>query len=48
MKDHIFNRDTSFIIIKQIYESTLSRETKKKFLKQRENLWILKQETLEP
>ena len=43
-----FNRDASFIIIEQIRKSTLSRETKKDLLKQRENLWILKLETLKP
>ena len=34
MKDHIFKRDVSFIIIEQIGKSTLSRETKKQLLKQ--------------
>ena len=29
MKGHVFNRDASFIIIGQIRESTLSRETRK-------------------
>ena len=48
MKDRIFNRDASFIIIAQIRKSTLSRETKKNLLKQRENFWILKLETLKP
>ena len=45
MKDHIFDRDASFIIIEQICKSTLSRETKKNVLKQRENFWMLKLET---
>ena len=45
MKDHIFDRDASFIIIEQICKSTLSRETKKNLLKQRENFWMLKLET---
>ena len=48
MKDHIFNREVSFIIIEQIRKSTLSRETKKNLLKQRENFWIFKPETLKP
>ena len=34
MEDHIFNRDASFIIIEQIREGILSRETKKNLLKQ--------------
>ena len=29
MKDHIFNRDASFVKMEQIRNSTLSRETKK-------------------
>ena len=29
MKDHVFNRDSSFVIIEQIRKSTLSRETQK-------------------
>ena len=33
MKNHTFNRDASFIIIEQIRNSTLSRETKKNLLK---------------
>ena len=37
IKDHIFNRDLSFIISEQIRKSTLSRETKKESLKQRRN-----------
>ena len=41
MKDHIFNRDASLILIKQIRKGTLRRESKK-----RENLWIMKPETL--
>ena len=48
MKNHTFNRDASFIIIEQIRNSTLSRETKKNLLKQRDNFWILKLETLKP
>ena len=48
MKDHIFNRDASFIITEQIRKSTLSRETKNNLLTQRENFWILKLETLKP
>ena len=48
MKDHIFHRDGSFIIIEQIRKSTLSRETKKNLLKQRENFWTLKLETFKP
>ena len=48
MNDHIFNRDASFIIIKQIRKSTLSREAKENLLKQRENFWIMKLETLKP
>ena len=48
MKNHTFNRDASFIIIEQIRNCTLSRETKKNLLKQRENFWILKLETLKP
>ena len=48
MKDHIFNREVSFIIIEQIRKSTLSRETKKNLLKQRENFWIFQPETLKP
>ena len=48
MKDHIFNREVSFIIIEQIRKSTLSRETKKNLLKQRKNFWIFKPETLKP
>ena len=48
MKDHIFNRNASFVRIEQIHKSTLSRETKKNLLKQRENFWILKLETLKP
>ena len=48
MKDHIFNREVSFIIVEQIRKSTLSRETKKNLLKQRENFWIFKPETLKP
>ena len=48
MKDHIFHRDGSFIIIEQIRKSTLSRETKKNLLKQRENVWTLKLETFKP
>lgn len=43
MKDHVFNRDTSFNIIQQISKSTSSAETKKKVLKQRE---IVKLKTL--
>ena len=31
MKDHIFSRDTSFFIIEQIHESTLSRKIKKNY-----------------
>ena len=48
MKDHVFTRDTSLIIIEQIHKSTLTRWTKKNLLKQRENFWILKLETLKP
>ena len=48
MKDHIFNRDASFIIVEQIRKSTLSRDTMKNLLKERENFWILKLETLKP
>ena len=48
MKDHIFNRDASFIIIEQICKSTLSRKTKKNLLKRWENFWILKLETFKP
>ena len=48
MKSHVFNRNASFIIIKQIRKSNLSRETKKNLLKQRQNFWILKLETLKP
>ena len=36
MKDHISNRNASFIITQQICKSNLSRVTKKKLLKQRE------------
>ena len=46
MKYHIFNRDAFFVITQQIRKSTLSRETKKNLLKQRENFLILKIETL--
>ena len=46
MKDYIFSRSASFIIIKQIRKSILRRETKKNLLKPRENFWILKLETL--
>ena len=42
MKDRICNRDASFIKIEQIRENTLSRETKKKFLKQMESFWTMK------
>ena len=42
MKDRICNRDVSFIKIEQIRENTLSRETKKKFLKQMESFWTMK------
>ena len=48
MKDHIFNKRPSFITIEQIRKSALSREIKKKLLKQRENFWTLKLETLKP
>ena len=48
MKVHIFNRGGSFIIIEEIRKNTLSRETKKNLLKQREYFWILKFETLKP
>ena len=48
MKSNIFNRDARFIIIEQIRKSTLSRETKKTLLRQRENFWILKLEILKP
>ena len=48
MKKHIFNRDASFLIIRQIRKSTLSRGTKKNLLKQRENFWILKLQALKP
>ena len=44
MKDHIFNKRASFITIEQIRKSALSREIKKKLLKQRENFWTLKLE----
>ena len=47
MKDHIFNRYTSFII-EQIHKSIQSRETKKNLLKQRENFWNLGLGTLKP
>ena len=33
MKDHLFNRDGSFIIMEQIHKSTLSRETKTNLFK---------------
>lgn len=46
MKDHIFSRSATFIIIKQIRKSILSRKTKKNLLKPMENFWILKLETL--
>ena len=46
MKDHIFNRNASLIIIEQIRKSTLSRETNKSLLKQRENFLILELDTL--
>ena len=46
MKDHIFNGDASFIIIEQIGKSPLTKETKKKLFKQRENFWIMKLEKL--
>ena len=45
IKDHIFNRDASFIIIEQIRKSAISRETKKDLLKKRENFSIIKLET---
>ena len=48
MKDHIFNRNASLIIIDQIRKSTLSRETNKSLLKQRENFLILELDTLKP
>ena len=49
MKNHTFNRDASFIIIEQIRNSTLSRETKKNLkLKQRDNFWILELGNLKP
>ena len=47
-KDHIFNRNASFIIIEQIDKISSSRETKKKLLNQRENFWVIKTETLKP
>ena len=37
MKVHIYNRDASFIIIEQICKRTLTKETKKNLLQQREN-----------
>ena len=40
--------EANFIIIEQIHKNTLSRETKKKLFKQRENFWILKLKTLNP
>ena len=43
MKDHIFNRDASLILIKQIHKGTLRRESKN-----RENLLIMKLEALKP
>ena len=46
MKDHIFNRDTSFIINEQTRKNPSRRETKKKLLKQREKFWVMKLETL--
>lgn len=47
-KDHIFNRKASFIIIEQIDKISSSRNTKKKLLKQIENFWVIKTETLKP
>ena len=48
MKDHIFNRDVSFIIIDQMRKSTLTKKTKKMLLKHTEKFWIIKLETLKP
>ena len=48
MKDHIFNRDVSFVIIEQMRKSTLTKKTKKKLLKHTEKFWIIKLETLKP
>ena len=48
MKNHNFNRDASFIIIEQIRNSTLSRETKKNLFKQRDKFWILELGNLKP
>ena len=46
--DHNFNKDAKFTIIEEIRSKTLSKEAKKELLKQRENFWILKLETLTP
>lgn len=46
VKYHI-NRNESFIIIEQIRESTFG-EIKNESLKQIENFWMMKRETLKP
>ena len=48
LKEHIFNREATFIRTEQIRKNTLGRETKKKLLKQTENFSILKLKTLNP
>ena len=44
MKEHIFDRDASYMIIEKIRRRTLNRETKKNLLKQRQNFRIGKLE----
>ena len=45
---HDFNRDAKFTIIEQIRNNYMSNDSKKELLKQRENFWISKLETLTP
>lgn len=46
---HIFNTNTKFILIEQLVNTTnVPTETLKEYLKNRENIWIIKVKTQTP
>ena len=47
-RDHDFNTDAKFIIIEQLQNTKLSKESITELLKKSENIWIKKLETLLP
>ena len=47
-KSHNFNTHANFLLIEQIRHIDIDKERNKERLKQRENFWILKLQTLTP